>query len=258
MQTNGSFRVVIPARFESTRFPGKPLQLIDGKEMVLHVVEKASQSDATEVVVATDDQRILDVVQASGADVCLTATDHETGTDRLVEVVTSRGWTEDEVVVNVQGDEPLIPVDCINQVANNLIQNPTAVMSTLAAEIQDEKDYTDPNVVKVVFNAKGMAMYFSRASIPYNRDGGIANGCKSYRHIGIYAYRAGYLATYPKLAASRLEALEKLEQLRVLDNGDLIHVDIARELPGPGVDTPEHLALVESMVTGSNPHRSGD
>jgi len=235
MQTNGSFRVVIPARFESTRFPGKPLQLIDGKEMVLHVVEKASQSDATEVVVATDDQRILDVVQASGADVCLTATDHETGTDRLVEVVTSRGWTEDEVVVNVQGDEPLIPVDCINQVANNLIQNPTAVMSTLA-----------------------MAMYFSRASIPYNRDGGIANGCKSYRHIGIYAYRAGYLATYPKLAASRLEALEKLEQLRVLDNGDLIHVDIARELPGPGVDTPEHLALVESMVTGSNPHRSGD
>ncbi len=247
MQNEDSFRVVIPARYQSTRLPGKPLKLIAGKEMVLHVYEKAKQSGAAEVVIATDDQRIFNVAQNAGAEVCLTASDHETGTDRLVEVVQTRGWPNDVVVVNVQGDEPLIPVDCINQVAENLIQRPDAVMSTLAAEILNKEEYEDPNIVKVVFNSKGMAMYFSRSPIPYYRDGLYGDGCISYRHIGIYAYRAGYLSGYQKLS-SRFEVVEKLEQLRVLDNGDLIHVDVAREIPGPGVDTPEHLAQVEAIM----------
>lgn len=251
MSSKKSFCVVIPARFQSTRFPGKPLKLIAGKEMLLHVYEKAIQSDAAEVVIATDDQRIFDVAQDAGADVCLTASYHETGTDRLVEVAQSRGWSDDVVVVNVQGDEPLIPVDCINQVSANLIQNPEAVIATLAAQITDRQEYDDPNVVKVVFNSKGMAMYFSRSPIPYYRKGEFANGCKCYRHIGIYAYRVGYLAGYQQLS-SCFEAVEKLEQLRVLDNGDLIHVDVARQLPGPGVDTPEHLALVESIIVGNS------
>lgn len=249
MPSDNSFRVVIPARYQSTRFPGKPLKRIAGKEMILHVYEKAVQSDAAEVVIATDDERIFSVVRNAGAEVCMTASDHQTGTDRLVEVVHSRKWSDEAVVVNVQGDEPLIPVDCINQVAENLIQNPDAVMSTLAAEIRDQNEYADPNIVKVVFNTKGMAMYFSRSPIPYFRDGVFGDGCGSFRHIGIYAYRSGYLGTYQKLS-SRYEQVEKLEQIRVLDNGDLIHVDVARELPGPGVDTPEHLSLVESIITG--------
>lgn len=251
MQTDNSFRVVIPARFQSTRFPGKPLKLIAGKEMVLHVYEKAIRSEAAEVVIATDDQRIYDVAQNAGAQVCLTAEDHETGTDRLFEVVQQLEWSDDVVVVNVQGDEPLIPVDCINQVAANLIHNPDAVISTLAAEIQSQTEYEDPNVVKVVFNSKGMAMYFSRSPIPHYRDADFAKGCDTFRHIGIYAYRSGYLGSYRELS-SQFEDAEKLEQLRVLDNGDLIHVDIARQLPGPGVDTPEHLALVESIIKGTS------
>ncbi len=249
MSSDDSFRVVIPARYQSTRFPGKPLKRIAGKEMILHVYEKAVQSDAAEVVIATDDERVFNVVQSAGAEVCMTASDHQTGTDRLVEVVHSRRWADDTVVVNVQGDEPLIPVVCINQVAENLTQNPEAVMSTLAAEILNQDEYADPNIVKVVFNSKGMAMYFSRSPIPHYRDGDFGNGCSGFRHIGIYAYRVGYLGTYQKLS-SRFEQAEKLEQLRVLDNSDSIHVDVARELPGPGVDTPEHLALVESIITG--------
>ena len=252
MQTDISFRVVIPARFQSTRFPGKPLKPICGKEMVLHVYEKAIQSDATEVVIATDDRRILQVAEDAGAAVCLTSSAHETGTDRLVEVVAARQWSDETIIVNVQGDEPLIPVDCVNQVATNLAENTDAVMATLATGISDQHDYNDPNVVKVVFNLKGMAMYFSRSAIPHNRDREFSSDFKSFRHIGIYAYRAGYLRRYPKLNVSQLEHVEKLEQLRVIDNGDLIHVGIARQLPGPGVDTPEHLELVESIIASES------
>lgn len=249
MQADNSFRVVIPARYQSTRFPGKPLQLIAGKEMVLHVYEKSVRSAAIEVIIATDDQRIYDVAQSAGAAVCMTASDHETGTDRLLEVVQAHQWSENTIVVNVQGDEPLIPVECINQVAENLIAHPDAVMSTLAVQIESKDEYEDPNVVKVVFNTKGMAMYFSRSPIPNFRDGAFGVESNSYRHIGIYAYRAGYLASYQRLS-SGFEQAEKLEQLRVLDNGDKIHVDVAREVPGPGVDTPEHLQLVESILAG--------
>ena len=252
MQTDQSFRVVIPARYQSTRFPGKPLEKINGKAMVLHVYEKAMQSAADEVIIATDDQRIFDVVESAGANVCFTSADHATGTDRLVEVVATLEWPDDTVIVNVQGDEPLIPVACINQVAVNLIKNNQAVMATLATPISEREEFEDPNVVKVVFNVHGMAMYFSRSGIPYFRDSGFALSCQSYRHIGIYAYRAGYLVGYPLLAACDIEDAEKLEQLRVIHNGDMIHVDIANELPGPGVDTPAQLALVESIMNANS------
>jgi len=251
MQTDQSFRVVIPARYRSTRFPGKPLEKIAGKEMVLHVYEKAMQSAADEVIVATDDQRIFDVVEKAGANVCLTSADHCTGTDRLVEVVKKLKWSESTVIVNVQGDEPLIPVACINQVAVNLIENNEAVMATLAAPISEREEFEDPNVVKVIFNAHGMAMYFSRSGIPHYRDVGFSPSCQSYRHIGIYAYRAGYLANYPLPGACEIEDAEKLEQLRVIHNGDMIHVDIATELPGPGVDTPAQLALVKTIMNAN-------
>lgn len=251
MQTKQSFYVVIPARYQSTRFPGKPLEKIAGKEMVLHVYAKAIQSGASEVVIATDDQRIFDLVRTSGAKVVMTSPDHETGTDRLVEVVQLKQWSEDKVVVNVQGDEPLIPVVCIDQVAQNLSANESAVMATLAADIDSREEYEDPNVVKVVFDRQGMAMYFSRSAIPHFRDSGFSPSLQCYRHIGIYAYRAGYLLNYANLPESNYEHIEKLEQLRVLENGDAIHVAIARELPGPGVDTREQLATVESILIQS-------
>jgi len=252
MQIDNSFRVVIPARYQSTRFPGKVLEKIDGKEMVLHVYEKAMQSAADEVIVATDDQRIFDAVKHAGANVCLTSTEHATGTDRLSEVVALLKWPDDTVIVNVQGDEPLIPVPCINQVALNLIENNDAVMATLATPIDEMEEFEDPNIVKVVFNANGMAMYFSRSGIPHYRDGSYTASCQSYRHIGIYAYRAGYLLNYPSLAACDVEEAEKLEQLRVIYNGDMIHVALAKELPGPGVDTPAELALVESIMKANS------
>jgi len=248
MHTNSDFRVVIPARYQSTRFPGKPLEKIAGKEMVLHVYEKAIQSAAIEVVIATDDQRIFDTAAGAGAKACLTSPDHATGTDRLAEVVAKQKWPVETIVVNVQGDEPLIPVACINQVAVNLAENTEAVMATLATVIADKAEYGDPNVVKVLFDKKGMAMYFSRSAIPHYRDDEFGVNCSSYRHIGIYAYRAGYLAAYPSLEGCEIEDVEKLEQLRVLYNGDKIHVDVAKELPGPGVDTPEQLKLVESIL----------
>lgn len=248
MNADSAFRVVIPARYQSTRFPGKPLEKIAGKEMVLHVYEKAIQSAASEVVIATDDQRIFDTATRANANVCLTSPDHATGTDRLVEVVAKKKWSDETIVVNVQGDEPLIPVACINQVAVNLEQNTDAVMATLAAVIADQAEYSDPNVVKVLFDRKGMAMYFSRSEIPHYRDDEFGKNCSSYRHIGIYAYRAGYLAGYSSLEGCEIENVEKLEQLRVLYNGDRIHVDVAHKIPGPGVDTPEQLKLVESML----------
>ncbi len=244
-----NFRIVIPARYQSTRFPGKPLEQICGKEMVLHVYEKAVQSNAVEVLIATDDERIFEVASKAQANVCMTSTDHITGTDRLVEVVKAQQWPADTVIVNVQGDEPLIPVACIEQVAQNLHQNRDAVMATLATPILSLEEYNDPNVVKVVFNKVGMAMYFSRSGIPFYRDGNHNDSCPSFRHIGIYAYRAGYLAGYSSLPECEIEMVEKLEQLRVLHNGGAIHVAVAAELPGPGVDTPEQLVEVESLLS---------
>lgn len=248
MADNSSFKVVIPARYQSTRLPGKPLKKIAGKEMVLRVYDKACLSNAGQVLIATDDERIYQVAKNAGADVCMTLAEHETGTDRLAEVVSKNGWAPDTIVVNVQGDEPLIPVSCINQVAANLAEHHAAVIATLAARIQQVSEYNDPNVVKVIFDSNGMALLFSRSPIPFYRDNEFDDACASYRHLGIYAYRAGYLSQYATLPECGIEQAEKLEQLRVLNNGDRIHVALAEDLPGPGVDTAAQLAEVESIV----------
>jgi len=248
MTASNPFKVVIPARYHSTRLPGKPLIKLAGKEMILRVYDKACRSDADQVVIATDDERIYNLAISAGADVCMTATDHKTGTDRLSEVVNKYAWPADTIVVNVQGDEPLMPVSCINLVAENLHKHKIAVMATLATRIQNSSEYTDPNVVKVVFDRNGLAMLFSRSPIPHYREKDFDATFASYRHLGIYAYRAAYLLQYSDLSECGIEFAEKLEQLRVLNNGDRIHVDLARELPGPGVDTPEQLAEVELLV----------
>lgn len=255
MSADAKFNIVIPARFQSERFPGKPLAEISGKAMVLHVYERAQRSDASEVWIATDNEKIYNAASAAGAKVCMTSDQHETGTDRLAEVVAIQKWDCDSIVVNVQGDEPLIPVACINQVAKNLHTHGAAVMATLATPIVTLSDYQDPNVVKVLSDADGMAMLFSRASIPYARDGVTSDGSvvslKAMRHIGIYAYRSGFLLKYPTLPECSLEKIEKLEQLRILYRGESIHVDTACEIPGPGVDTPEQLVQVQEIIASS-------
>ena len=248
MENIQPFKVVIPARYHSTRLPGKPLKKIAGKPMVLHVYEKACLSGAEQVLIATDDELIRKEVERAGAAVCMTDPEHATGTDRLTEVVKINGWSDDTIVVNVQGDEPLIPVSCINQVAANLSAQQGAVISTLSSRIETADEYSDPNIVKVVFDTNGLALLFSRSPIPYFRDADFNNDCTVYRHIGIYAYRAGYLLRYASLAECDIEGAEKLEQLRVLHNGDRIHVDVAKEVPGPGVDTAEQLAEVELIM----------
>lgn len=245
-----AFRVVIPARFASTRLPGKPLLPIAGRPMLQHVYERALRSAAGNVVVATDDARIEAAARDFGADVCMTAAHHTSGTERIAEVATLRGWDRDTVIVNVQGDEPMIVPALIDQVAADLAQNPEAVVATLACPLQAESELTDPNVVKVVTDRQGFALYFSRAPVPYPRERGTAAGpVTGLRHVGLYAYRAGFLAEYPGLQVSPLEDIEKLEQLRVLWHGLKIHVGIAARLPGPGVDTAEDLQRVEALLT---------
>ncbi len=241
------FKVVIPARYESSRFPGKPLAKICGKAMVLHACDRARASGAAEVVVATDNERIRDVCAGAGVDVCMTAASHRTGTDRIAEVVASRNWPDETIVVNVQGDEPLLPEAAIQQVADNLQSHSEASIATLATAISDPEEAADPNVVKVVFDASGMALYFSRATIPAVRDGERAVG-DTFRHIGLYAFRGGFLRRFTHMGESAIEQLEKLEQLRALWHGERIHVAVAVSLPGPGVDTPGHLRQVEAIM----------
>ncbi|SFG41598.1 3-deoxy-manno-octulosonate cytidylyltransferase [Neptunomonas qingdaonensis] len=241
------FSVIIPARYASTRFPGKPLADIAGKPMVQHVYERACQSEAERVIVATDDDRIADAARSFGAEVCMTKADHPSGTDRLQEVVHSLGFYADDIVVNVQGDEPLIPPRVINQVAHNLKAEPEAGIATLSEPIEDLASLLNPNVVKVVTDARGMAMYFSRAPVPWPRDEFSANqqlmpACYSWqRHIGIYAYRVKMLNEFVRWAPAPIEETECLEQLRAMWNGARIHVEVADELPPAGVDTPEDL-----------------
>ncbi len=244
--------LVIPARYASTRLPGKPLRLIAGKPMIQHVYERA-QAAAEElgfkaIIVATDDERIQSVCQGFGADVCMTSVDHETGSDRLAEVVTIKQWPDDTIVVNLQGDEPLTPIESLKQVAENLAKNPNASMSTLSTKIDTEAEYNDPNVVKVVTDQQGLAMYFSRAPIPFQRDHEIVVDKFAQRHIGIYAYRAGYLKNFAKMEACQIENLEKLEQLRAMWTGARIHVAVANEVPGHGVDTEEDLIAIENIL----------
>ncbi|MCM2679946.1 3-deoxy-manno-octulosonate cytidylyltransferase [Echinimonas agarilytica] len=250
-----SFTVIIPARYQSSRLPGKPLADIGGKPMVIHVVEQAQLSGASRIVVATDDERIAEVVTEFGAEVCMTSAHHQSGTERLAEVCEMLELADDEIIVNVQGDEPLIPPSNIRQVAENLANSHDAGMSTLATPIHRTDEWLDPNVVKVVYNAQGHALYFSRSAMPYDRDGLFEDepALKTrfwLRHIGIYAYRSGFIRRYINWKPSPLELIESLEQLRVLWYGEKIHVGVAPEAPPHGVDTPEHLNLIRDIVNG--------
>ena len=248
------FTVVIPSRFASTRLPGKPLQMIAGKPMVQHVWEQACKSSAQQVVVATDDQRIVDACNAFGAQVVLTRADHESGTDRLAEVATQLGLASDAIVVNVQGDEPMIPPQVIDQVAANLAAHPEARMATLAEPIEDAQTLFNPNVVKVVSDINGLALTFSRATLPWARDDfalhpdTLPAGVPYRRHIGIYAYRAGFLHDFVSWGPCWLENTERLEQLRALWHGVRIHVADVLEAPPAGVDTPEDLERVRRLL----------
>lgn len=249
------FRVVIPARYASSRLPGKPLADIHGKAMVLHVLERALQSGAQSVVVATDDARVQELVVAAGYQAIMTSPNHASGTERLVEVVDKLGWADDTVIVNVQGDEPLINPQCIRDTAQQLATHVDAVMATLAHPLTEQADFINPNVVKVVCDAQGYALYFSRAPIPWPRDAfatgaPISADLPVLRHIGLYAYRAGFLKTYAQLAPSLLERCEMLEQLRVLWHGYRISVGVTASGAAPGVDTPEDLARVRILFAG--------
>ena len=252
-----SFAVVIPARYGSSRLPGKPLLDIAGKPMIRHVWERAMESGAHEVVVATDDERIAAACRGFGASVSMTSGNHQSGTDRIAEVALGRDWLEDEIIVNVQGDEPLLPSALIGQVAQLLQFNPNAGIATLGTAIQGLEDYLNPNVVKFVSRADGTALYFSRAPIPWHRDGA-AEGLSSQkrwqgsiRHLGLYAYRARALHQMAAASPCPLEEDERLEQLRALWLGIEIQTDVARHLPGPGVDTAEDLERVRSLVADS-------
>ncbi|EKP0300600.1 3-deoxy-manno-octulosonate cytidylyltransferase [Aeromonas veronii] len=246
-----SFVVVIPARYASTRLPGKPLADIHGKPMVQHVVEKALQSGADRVIVATDDERVQQALLSTGVEVCMTSPAHQSGTERLAEVCRYYGFAADTIIVNVQGDEPLIPPAIIRQVADNLAAA-TAPMATLSVPIQDAEEAFNPNAVKVVTDKDGYALYFSRASIPWDRDCFAKSheqiGDHYQRHIGIYAYRAGFIQRYIDWAPSVLEQVEALEQLRVLWYGEKIHVAQALEAPPVGVDTQADLEKVRAFL----------
>jgi 3-deoxy-manno-octulosonate cytidylyltransferase (CMP-KDO synthetase) len=255
-----SFIVVIPARYQSTRLPAKPLANILGKTMIERVAEQALQSGAKQVIVATDDQRIVDVLQAiEHIEVCLTSKEHESGTDRLAEVCALYQFSDDEIIVNVQGDEPLIPPCVIQQVAHNLFKNEQASVATLSAPITDQHDAFNVNAVKVVKDKNNLALYFSRATLPWDRDNFTPQNQQDkqvdlqhlQRHIGIYAYRVSFLKQYAQLSVSPLEKIEKLEQLRVLWHGFKIHVDIASQIPPAGVDTAEDLQRVIEVLSST-------
>ena len=247
------FRVIIPARFASTRLPGKPLLDIGGKPMIQRVYEQACKSSAKDVVIATDDSRIESAAKAFGANVIMTSNQHESGTDRLQEVVSKLGLGDQDIVVNVQGDEPLIPPQVIDQVANNLAGSQAGI-STLSEIIDDAEFVFDPNIVKVVADINGYALYFSRAPIPWCRAtyqagrGELPTVMQVQRHIGIYAYRVSLLHDFVKWGPCALEKTESLEQLRAMWHGVRIHVQTALQTPPPGVDTPEDLERVRRYL----------
>mgnify|MGYP006199639843 FL=1 len=247
-----AYTVIVPARLASTRLPHKPLADIHGLPMVVRVAQRAALSNASQVVVAADSIEIVQACQAHGVRAMLTQVDHPSGSDRLAEASALLGLKPHDVVVNVQGDEPLINPELINQVAEFLVQRPTASMSTAAHEIHELAEFTNPNVVKVVIDQSQLALYFSRAPIPWWRDG-FAKGIQTLpqpaplRHIGIYAYRVGFLQSFPTLQAAPIETGEALEQLRALWHGHKIAVHITPDVPGPGVDTPEDLERVRAL-----------
>jgi 3-deoxy-manno-octulosonate cytidylyltransferase (CMP-KDO synthetase) len=250
------FTVLVPARLASTRLPDKPLASIAGKPMVVHVAERAARSGAERVVVACDDARIQAACTAFGVQSVLTRVDHVSGSDRLAEACELLGLQGDDIVVNVQGDEPLIDPALVRRCAELLAERPDCVMSTAAHPLADVAEFLNPNVVKVVLDAAGRALYFSRAPIPWWRDGN-AGGVNTLpnpaplRHLGLYGYRAAFLRRFPSLPAAPLEHCEALEQLRVLWHGERIAVHVAPHGPGPGVDTPEDLARVRALFAAA-------
>ncbi|MCG8123905.1 MAG: 3-deoxy-manno-octulosonate cytidylyltransferase, partial [Candidatus Thiodiazotropha taylori] len=249
------FKVVIPARYASVRLPGKPLLEIAGKPMIQHVHERAVESGASQVVIATDSEQIADACRGFSADVCMTSAEHRSGSDRIAEVVTQRGWADEEIIVNLQGDEPCMPAELLSQVAEDMSQHDAAGVTTLSAPITERKMLFDPHVVKVVTDIQGYALYFSRAPIPWHRDefidaeSPLPEDTGFARHIGLYAYRAGYLARFVAWKRAPIERAESLEQLRVLWHGGRIHVSNANTDPGHGVDTRDDLRLVEAQLT---------
>jgi 3-deoxy-manno-octulosonate cytidylyltransferase (CMP-KDO synthetase) len=250
MNTVPQFIAVIPARYQSSRLPGKMLLDIAGQPMILHVVKRVQQSLASAVYVATDDERIRAACSAAGVQVCMTDPAHQSGTDRIAEVAQQLGLSRDTIVVNVQGDEPLIPPAVINQVAVNMAARPHTGICTLYSDIHDEAEFRNPNAVKLVADAQGNVLYFSRAPIPWPRDGHIDGTPWGRRHLGLYAYRVSVLQDFVRWPASPLEQLEKLEQLRAMTQGISIHAERSCESIPPGVDTAEDLALVRQLLDG--------
>ncbi len=243
------FRIVIPARYESSRLPGKPLALIAGRPMLQHVYDRARASSAAEVIVATDDARIEAACREFGAEVVMTAVEHTSGTERVAEVARRRGWAPGDIVVNCQGDAPLVPAASIDQVAELLRAAPQAGLGTLCCAITDPDDYRSPHVVKVVLDARGRALYFSRAPIPATAHGADAASVpQAWRHLGLYSYRVATLAELVAQPPCYLEQCERLEQLRALWCGIEIRVAEARAVHGPDVDTPEDLARVGAIL----------
>ena len=238
------FHVIIPARYASTRFPGKPLADLGGKPMVVRVCERAAASGALTVAVATDDTRILRAVEAHGHRALMTRADHPSGTDRIAEAAAALGLDGAEIVVNVQGDEPLIDPGLVRSIAGMLQSDPEASISTACHPIHDAAEFANPNVVKVVLDARGRALYFSRAGVPFPRRG----TATSYRHIGIYGYRVSFLQKYSSLPVSPLEQAEALEQLRALWHGFRVTVSVSASAAPPGVDTPQDLEAVRRML----------
>ena len=251
------FIVIVPARAASTRLPGKMLADIGGLPMVVRTARQAAQSAADQVYVATDDAQILEIAQQHGCNALLTRPDHPSGTDRLSEVVELLALPDDQIIVNVQGDEPLIDPEIINQTASALARNAAAAVATCAHPIGGPEDFFNPNVVKVVCAAGGQALYFSRAPIPWARNHfadptrakpSFPTGFPALHHIGLYAYRSAFLKTFPTLSQGPLELFESLEQLRALENGFPIHVHITQSVPLPGVDTAEDLERVRALL----------
>lgn len=249
------YSIVIPARYASNRFPGKPLHPLNGIPMILHTAQRAEESSADLVVVATDDDRIARVCLDAGLDVEMTRADHPSGTDRIAEVAARRGWEDERVIVGLQGDEPATPAAHLDMLATNLQINHDADMATLCMRIESIDDYNDPNRVKVVRDHRDMAIYFSRASIPAQRDSLLTNKAivdetmpASWLHIGMYAYRCGYLMEYQKLDSCALEHEEHLEQLRVIYHGGRIHVGSVESSPARGVDSPADVPVLEAVL----------